>query len=182
MLAWSLRLAPKVAPLTGTLGAIGFAVLLLVLVGGLEDLLGSAVFLLAGCYVLGLFAGRHPLDERAPLVAAALLACAELATWSLERRHHVPVGRQLVLARLGALCTLVLAGLAASALVVLPAMSYVLWLAAPMVARSVVALEGFPETFNPGYFLLKLALLVLAAAALLQALLDVIRPPRQPVT
>ena len=118
MLAWSLLLAPKVAPLTGTLGAIGFAVLLLVLVRGLDDLLGSAVFLLAGSYVLGLFAGHHPLDERAPLVAAALLACAELATWSLEQRHPVPADRHVVLARVGALCMLVLAGLVASALVV----------------------------------------------------------------
>jgi hypothetical protein len=106
-----------VAALTATLGAIGAMLLVLVLVRGLDDLLGSAVFLLGGCYVLGLFAGHHPLDERAPLVAAALLLSAELATWSLEQRRPIPAPRQLVLARLGAIGVLAFAGLAASALV-----------------------------------------------------------------
>jgi hypothetical protein len=117
VLAWACALAPKVVPLTGTLGGIGAALLVLMLVRGLDDLLASSVFLLGGCYVLGLFAGHHPLDERAPLVAAALLASAELATWSLEHRRPVPAAQQVVLARLGALSLLVLAGLAASALV-----------------------------------------------------------------
>jgi hypothetical protein len=43
--------------------------------------------------------------------------------------------------------------------------------------RSVSALEAFPETYNPGYFALKVALATLTLAALAQALVDVFRMP-----
>ena len=55
---------------------------------------------------------------------------------------------------------------------------FVLWTATPTVLRSLLALEKFPETFNPGYFLVKLAALLLAALMLLQAVLDLLRPAR----
>jgi TRAP-type C4-dicarboxylate transport system permease small subunit len=38
--------------------------------------------------------------------------------------------------------------------------------------QSLRQLEGFPDTYNPGYFLVKLAAWLLAAAMLLQGLLD----------
>ena len=41
-----------------------------------------------------------------------------------------------------------------------------IWTVGPTVLRSVLALEKFPETFNPGYFLIKLAALLLAVLAL----------------
>jgi len=44
--------------------------------------------------------------------------------------------------------------------------------------QSVLQLEGFPDTYNPGYFLVKLGAWLLALLALLQALLDVARGPR----
>ena len=39
-----------------------------------------------------------------------------------------------------------------------------------------MALEKFPDTFNSGYFLIKLALWVMASAILGQALVDIFRP------
>ena len=121
MLTWSCVLAPKVAPVTLTLGAVGALLLGFVLVRGLIDLLGSALLMAGACYVLGLFAGRHVLDEGAPLVATALLACAELAAWSLEGRPRVPADPGLTFARGRAVALLVLSGLAAAALVVVVA-------------------------------------------------------------
>jgi hypothetical protein len=37
-------------------------------------------------------------------------------------------------------------------------------------------LEGFPDTNNPGYFLIKVALWLMAALVLAQAALDLARP------
>jgi hypothetical protein len=123
VLAWSCLLAPNFAPVTLFLGGVGGLLLVLVLVRGLDDLLGSALLLVSACYVVGLFVGRHPLDEAAPLVGAALLLCSELATWSLEERRPVPRSRTLRLARARAIGLLVLAGLVAATLVVVTATS-----------------------------------------------------------
>lgn len=114
VLAWSCALAPKVAPLTASLGGVGGVLLAFVLVRGHDDLLPSALLMLGACYVLGLLAGRHALDQGAPLIATGLLACSELATWSLEQRPRVPAPRSLLLARAGAIGVLLLGGLAAS--------------------------------------------------------------------
>jgi hypothetical protein len=140
-------LAPRVAPLTATLGGLGGLLLLFVLVRGHDDLLGTAVLLVGAAYVLGLITGRHALDEAAPLVGAALLACTELATWSLEERLPVPADPRLAMRRAGAIGVLVLSGLAASGLVLAvaagPAGSGLAWTfvgaAAAVVAVGVVA-------------------------------------------
>jgi TRAP-type mannitol/chloroaromatic compound transport system permease small subunit len=58
----------------------------------------------------------------------------------------------------------------------LPWALFVLYAAWPIVGQSVRQLEGFPETFNPGYFLVKVAVALLAAAVALQALLAVALP------
>jgi hypothetical protein len=52
---------------------------------------------------------------------------------------------------------------------------FVICAAWPSVAQSVGQLEGFPETYNPGYFILKLALLLLALLTLLQGVVDAFR-------
>jgi hypothetical protein len=44
-----------------------------------------------------------------------------------------------------------------------------------MVVQSVRQLESFPETYDPGYFIVKIALLLLALLILLQVILDAIR-------
>jgi TRAP-type mannitol/chloroaromatic compound transport system permease small subunit len=51
---------------------------------------------------------------------------------------------------------------------------FMIWTVGPTVLRSVLSLERFPETFNPGYFIIKLAALLLAVLALVQALIDVV--------
>jgi TRAP-type mannitol/chloroaromatic compound transport system permease small subunit len=60
-------------------------------------------------------------------------------------------------------------------LVLVPWSLFILYAAWPMAAQSVRQLEAFPETYNPGYFVLKIALLLTAVLVLLQALLDVFR-------
>ncbi|WP_298212911.1 C4-dicarboxylate ABC transporter substrate-binding protein [Acidovorax sp.] len=63
-------------------------------------------------------------------------------------------------------------------LVVLPWAVFVCVNAAPTVWRSVRGLESFPETANPGYFVIKSALLLLATLLALQALVDLWRAAR----
>ena len=87
---------------------------------------------------------------------------AHLATDVVAERYS-PTTRS-TLARVGALCVLV------------PWSLFILYAAWPMVAQSVMQLEGFPETYNPGYFVLKLALMLAALLVLVQALLDIFRP------
>ena len=59
---------------------------------------------------------------------------------------------------------------------ILPWSLFILVTASPGVWQSLRQLEAFPDTYNPGYFLVKLAAWLLAALALLQAVLDAIRP------
>jgi hypothetical protein len=58
-----------------------------------------------------------------------------------------------------------------------PWSAWMLWSAAAPIAQSVAQLEAFPDSFSPGYFLVKLATGLLAALVLVQALLDLLRPP-----
>jgi TRAP-type C4-dicarboxylate transport system permease small subunit len=88
---------------------------------------------------------------------------AHLAADALAHRQSSRVRR--VLARVAAV------------LVLLPWSAFVVAVAAPIVWQSVRQLEGFPETFNPGYFLVKLAAALLALLVLLQALVSAVRPP-----
>jgi TRAP-type mannitol/chloroaromatic compound transport system permease small subunit len=63
----------------------------------------------------------------------------------------------------------------ASVLVLAPWALFIVYTSWPMVVQSVRQLESFPETYNPGYFIIKLAIVLLALLVLLQAILDVIR-------
>ena len=62
----------------------------------------------------------------------------------------------------------------ASLFVLVPWSLWLLYTASPTVWRSVMQLESFPETFSPGYFLIKLALWLLGLFVFLQAVLDVL--------
>jgi len=97
-------------------------------------------------------------------ITAATRAHAHLAVDTVARRYAHAV--QATLARLAAL------------LVVVPWSGFVLIVAWPSVRQSVLQLEAFPETFNAGYFVLKIALLLLVALTLVQAVLDAARPGR----
>jgi hypothetical protein len=121
VLAWSCVLSTRVLPLTLFLGGAGAVLFGLVLVRGHDELLGSALLLLGAAYVLGLLVGRRSLDDAAPLVGAALLLSAELATWSLDARLRVAFEPALRLQRARAVGLLVFAGVAVSSLVLVVA-------------------------------------------------------------
>jgi TRAP-type mannitol/chloroaromatic compound transport system permease small subunit len=95
-------------------------------------------------------------------VTAATRARTHLAADILARRYR-PAVRALIM-RCGGLL-----GLMPWALLVLIAGKNI-------VVSSVVSLEAFPDTYNPGYFFVKIALWLLAALVLAQAVLDLARP------
>lgn len=68
---------------------------------------------------------------------------------------------------------------AAALLVAAPAAAFALASSASTTWQSIVQLERFPETLNPGYFLVRTAAFALAALVLGQALLDAFAP-REP--
>jgi TRAP-type mannitol/chloroaromatic compound transport system permease small subunit len=63
----------------------------------------------------------------------------------------------------------------ASAAILLPWSTFMLYAVAPIAWQSVAQLERFAETYNPGYFILKIAVVMLALLVLLQAIVDVLR-------
>jgi hypothetical protein len=108
----------SVGAVVGGIGAIGLVLLALVLVRGMDDLLPWTVVCFVVAYTVSLVVHGGSVDERAPLVAAALLLGAELASWSLEERIPIVAERPVLLGRTVALAALVGGGLVTSALVV----------------------------------------------------------------
>lgn len=64
----------------------------------------------------------------------------------------------------------------ASIAVLLPWASFVLYASWSSVVQSIRQLEGFPETYNPGYFLIRVGLVVLTVLVLAQAIVGVFAP------
>jgi TRAP-type C4-dicarboxylate transport system permease small subunit len=95
-------------------------------------------------------------------VTAATRADAHLATDIVA--HSYPARARSLLQR------------AASLLIAMPASAFVLWSAAAPTWRSLLQLERFPETLDPGYFALRAAAFLLAAFVLVQAILDGVAP------
>lgn len=60
--------------------------------------------------------------------------------------------------------------------VLLPWSGFVLWSSYASVVQSIGQFEAFPETFNPGYFLIRAALALLALLIAVQALVDGFAP------
>ena len=100
-------------------------------------------------------------------VTAATRARTHLAADALARRYGPRIRTALV--RCGAAF-----GLAPWALLVLIA-------GKNMVLNSLYSLEAFPDTYNPGYFIIKVAVWMLAGLVVLQAVLDIARPPPEAV-
>ena len=96
---------------------------------------------------------------------AATRARTHLAADALAR--HYPERMRILLARLGALLALA------------PWALFVIFGGANLVILSVKSLEAFADTYNPGYFFIKLALWLLAGLVLAQAIIDVVRPRRE---
>jgi TRAP-type mannitol/chloroaromatic compound transport system permease small subunit len=95
-------------------------------------------------------------------VTAATRAGTHLATDAFARRYG-PHTRRL----LSHLCNL---------LSLAPWAVFILASATPIILRSAAQLERFSETGNPGYFIIKLALWLLAAGVLAAVALDTIGP------
>lgn len=102
-------------------------------------------------------------------VAIALTAAtrrgAHLATDALSHRYPEAVRRALA------------NGVRVLALV--PWTFFILWTALGITARSLLEFERFPDTFNPGYFLIKVGAWMLALLLLGQTLLDVFGTTRR---
>jgi hypothetical protein len=118
VLAWPLARAGRLGGLVATLGALGGVLLVVVLWREWEELLPWSLATLGGAYTATLLLHRHAVDGGAPLVAAGLLLCGELAAWSLDERWQMRVEPAVLRTRAVALGALILAGLAAAAAVV----------------------------------------------------------------
>jgi TRAP-type mannitol/chloroaromatic compound transport system permease small subunit len=97
-------------------------------------------------------------------VTAATRAGTHLAADALAQRFSDR--RRGQLARLGA------------ALGLAPWSLFVLYSSKSLVVSSISVREAFPDTYNPGYFIIKVALWLLALLMLAQALVAVFRPAR----
>jgi TRAP-type mannitol/chloroaromatic compound transport system permease small subunit len=95
-------------------------------------------------------------------MTAATRAGAHLAADALAQRYSVRTRHRL--RRAGALIGL------------LPWAVFVLIASKPVVVSSVQLGENFPDTGNHGYFLIKLALWLLAGLLIAQALVELLRP------
>jgi TRAP-type mannitol/chloroaromatic compound transport system permease small subunit len=95
-------------------------------------------------------------------VTAATRGGMHLAAGSLAQRY-APRSRDLIAQAAALLC-------------VLPWSGFVLIFGVPDAWRSLRALEAFPETYNPGYFLVKASAMLLALLLLAQGIIDVLRP------
>jgi TRAP-type C4-dicarboxylate transport system permease small subunit len=95
-------------------------------------------------------------------VTAATRAGTHLAADTLAQRYPARVRQRLMQ---------IAAGIG-----LIPWALFVVIAGKSLVVPSVMALEDFPETYNPGYFLIKLALWVMGLLILAQAVIDILRP------
>ena len=94
-------------------------------------------------------------------VAAATRAGTHLAADSIAQRYS-PRSR----ARLRTI----------GAVAIVPWALFVLIASRQLVTESVALLENFSQTFNPGYFIIKLALWLMALTVLAQSIIELLRP------
>jgi TRAP-type mannitol/chloroaromatic compound transport system permease small subunit len=95
-------------------------------------------------------------------LTAATRAGMHLAADALARSYAMRT--RILIVRLGALLGL------------LPWALFMLIAGRKIVFWSILQLELFPDTFNPGYFLIKIAMALLALLVIAQAILDIARP------
>ena len=101
-------------------------------------------------------------------IAAATRAKAHLAADTISRNYSDNTREWL--ARAGALFGLI------------PWSVIVLMTSWNIVRNSTLLQEHFPDTGNPGYFIIKLALLLLALLVLIEGVIELVRPVRGPTS
>ncbi|MDD5250070.1 MAG: TRAP transporter small permease subunit [Rhodocyclaceae bacterium] len=119
-------------------------------------------------------AGSREANDLAQILFALYVAVA--VNYATRRHAHLAAdawahryapATRWRLARIAALCAS------------LPWSLFVLYATGPSVAQSFGQLESFPETFNPGYFLVRAAVALAAVLVAAQSLLDVWRDPQR---
>ena len=113
-------------------------------------------------------AGSRQANDAAQVLFAVLMAGG--VTWATRTDRHLVAGPAMRSRRVRAVLV---------ALCVLPWCAFLLWTMAAPVWQSLVTLEKFPETLNPGYFLIRLAAWGLVAGVAVQALVDAVGPERR---
>lgn len=116
--------------------------------------------------------GSRLANDIGQIAFALFVACAVVA--ATRARRHIATG--LIADRYGAGTQRVIERLGI-AIGLLPWIAFIAWAAAPVFVQTVRLAERFPDTANPGYFLVKLALGLLLILVLLQAILDFGKPP-----
>jgi TRAP-type mannitol/chloroaromatic compound transport system permease small subunit len=94
-------------------------------------------------------------------------------TFATRERTHLAAD---ALARRYSVRTRDLIARAGAAFCVLPWSLFILVAGTPAIWLSVRQLEGFPDTYNPGYFIVKASAWLLALLLFVQAALDLLRP------
>jgi TRAP-type mannitol/chloroaromatic compound transport system permease small subunit len=98
-------------------------------------------------------------------VTAATRAGTHLAADAVAQRYSPRLRRRI--RQSGAFVSLV------------PWALFILWSSRTAVSSSLSLFERFPDSANPGYFLIKLALWLMVVLILIQAVVDIARPLRQ---
>lgn len=112
-------------------------------------------------------------------LAQCLFAIYASVAVTCATRQHAHLATDIVAQRYSESTRRMLAR-AAGLFVLVPWSLFVLYAAWPATVQSIRQLEAFPETFNPGYFILRIAVVLTVLLVLIQALLDVFvtRSPR----
>jgi len=110
--------SPKAVPATGPLAAAGGLLLLVALTRAEAALVAWPVACLGTAYGIAIVVQGRSTDGAAPLVAAGLFLCAELAAWSVDERLAIPAERAVLMRRATALGALAFVSVAVAALAV----------------------------------------------------------------
>ena len=113
-------------------------------------------------------------NDAAQVLFALFIAVA--ITAATRHRSHLALDAfaQRISPRMRALIARV-----AAILVLAPWAALLLFAGAMPAWQSIAELEGFPETMNPGYFLIRAAAVLLALLVLAQAIVDLFTPPER---